>query len=159
MLICSIDIGIGGAIAVIHKQTPLRFHDMPTQKVGSKTLVCPDKLAAILQKENPGVVVAEQVGASPLQGVSSSFNFGFSFGIVQGVCAGLMIPCYTMTPQKWKTYHGLTGKPKDAARLKALLLYPHLSKELKRKKDVDRADAALMGTAWAVVYMREKLEG
>lgn len=152
MIVIGIDPGSGGAIAPTRAGVPLGFYDMPTKKVGNKTEICPVELADILidcTKSEPAIGIIEQVGASPRMGVSSAFNFGHSFGLIKGVCAGLEIPTDFITPKKWKTLHGLLkAENKDASRIKLLKMFPQFSEELKRKKDVDRAEAALIALAW-----------
>lgn len=71
----------------------------------------------------------ERVASMPKQGVASSFNFGHSAGLIQGVVNGKLLKNSLITPQKWKKHAGLIGKPKDAARTQALELYPQI-KEL-----------------------------
>ena len=60
----------------------------------------------------------------PGQGLSSTFAFGHSAGVVEGVLAALHIPAVLITPQAWKKGAGLIGKDKDAARTIAARLYP-----------------------------------
>jgi len=44
----------------------------------------------------------EKVHAMPMQGVSSSFNFGVSYGMWQGVLAVMGIPYIFVTPHAWQ---------------------------------------------------------
>lgn len=159
MKLVAIDPGIGGAMVVIDENLPIVWCDNPTIQIKSKTMLCPDWITEFLKLHDPIVCVTEHVGASPRMGVSSAFNFGYGAGVIAGVCAGLTLPLYTISPQKWKTYHGLIGKPKDAARLKVIELYPFLAEKFKLKKMVDTADAILMGVAWQQVFMRKTLKG
>ena len=62
----------------------------------------------------------------PGQGVSSTFTFGHSAGVVEGVVAGAGIPLTLISPQSWKKHAGLIGKDKDAARSRAIQLFPSL---------------------------------
>lgn len=48
------------------------------------------------------IACIEKVGAMPGQGVTSMFSFGFSTGVLYGICAGLEIPVHTVAPQTWK---------------------------------------------------------
>jgi crossover junction endodeoxyribonuclease RuvC len=139
-----IDIGKNGSVVIFHDNKPLKTYDMPCPKKH----VDLDVLTQILKYEEVEQAVIEKVGASPRMGVSSAFNFGCNFYGVCGVCAGLGIPFHLITPQRWKTYCGLIGKPKDASRTLCIDKFPHLTDELKRKKDVDRADAILIGLTW-----------
>jgi crossover junction endodeoxyribonuclease RuvC len=118
---------------------------MPTFEIKGKRRVDVLELTEILHRIDAQPVVLEQVHSSPRMGVSSSYNFGRTYGQIEGVAAGLSLRLDYVTPQAWKTYHGLIGKPKDAARVKAIELFPQFKTELKRKKDCDRADALLIG--------------
>lgn len=130
-MIIGIDPGCSGALALL-------FDDgeivdtllMPTIKVGTKSRVNGAAIAAWLRdaKERSGVrgihAYLEQVGAMPGQGVSSMFTFGHAAGLVEGVVTGAGIPLTLVTPQAWKKKAGLIGQDKDAARSRAIQLYP-----------------------------------
>jgi crossover junction endodeoxyribonuclease RuvC len=60
----------------------------------------------------------EQVGAMPGQGVSSTFAFGKTFGIILGVIAARSIPITLVPPIRWKRRMGVT-KSKDGCRARA----------------------------------------
>ncbi len=154
MNICTVDPGKGGAVVVIENDEPKFFYDMPMMKVKSKTMVDPVELAQIIWSHAPDKAVIEKVGASPRMGVSGAFSFGYSYGVILGVCGGLRLEYETVTPQYWKAYHGLMGKDKDAARLKVIKMFPHLKAQFKLKKSVDMADATLMGIAWLEAQKR-----
>lgn len=59
------------------------------------------------------VACLEKVSAMPGQGVSSTFNFGVSYGIIMGVLSSMTIPYYLVTPQAWRK-DVLVGLPKQA---------------------------------------------
>ncbi len=142
-----IDPGVMGALAMIDiwKQ-PQQVIDMPTMVLtGKRQQVNASELAKILdrwRKQTDCIAYLERVSAMPGQGVSGMFNFGTSYGIVQGVLGALQIPMVLVSPVVWKRRAGLTGKPKDAARTLAQQLWPQAS--LGRKKDIGRADALLI---------------
>ena len=94
-------------------------------------------------KEDIAVIV-EQVNAMPGQGVTSMFNFGQTFGAIKGVCAALKLPIFFVRPSKWKKYFELINSSKDASRTKAIEMYPSLSGQLSKKKDVNKSDAILI---------------
>lgn len=153
-LTIGIDPGASGAIALLHDGVPVAVHDMPVlprKTVGE--IVDGAQLAAMLRGALHGahgaavLVVLEQVGAMPKQGVASTFKFGQSDGIARGVIAALGLPLVEVTPQRWKKRFGLGGTEKDVARATAIQRFPQLAAALTRKKDCGRADAALMG-AW-----------
>ena len=80
----------------------------------------------------------------PGQGVTSMFNFGQTFGAIKGVCAALKLPIYFVRPSKWKKYFELINSSKDSSRTKAIEMYPSISDQLAKKKDVNKSDAILI---------------
>lgn len=144
MITIGIDPGNTGAIAVIDDtNSVVELHDMPLMANGKKQQVNPAALTEMLAPwRGYAVVRVERVSAMPGQGVSSMFNFGMGFGVIQGVVAALGIPIELVTPQSWKKKANLIGKDKDNARTLAQQLYPGAS--LARKKDIGRADAILI---------------
>lgn len=139
------DPGITGAIAVLRDGEYLDVHDAPTMLKGkSKRQINPAEVARILSLHDGAVVYMERVSAMPKQGVSSTFTFGESFGVVRGVVAALAMPLELVTPQTWMKRYGLPSKKTspDAARTKAIELFPQAP--LGRKKDAGRADALLI---------------
>lgn len=146
-----IDPGNTGAIALLQDNGDfIEVEDMPLMALGKKNQVNAVELANIIQNYNCMALMndeavtatVEQVHSMPKQGVSSSFNFGMGYGVIQGVLAALNIPMTLVSPQKWKKHHSLIGKEKDCARTLAQQLYPTAS--LARKKDIGRADAILI---------------
>jgi len=101
-------------------------------------------------------VVVEQVNAMPGQGVTSMFNFGQSFGAIKGVCAALNLPIYFVRPSKWKKHFELINSAKDASRTKVIEMYPSLSNQLTRKKDVNKTDAILIARYYVETRLRDK---
>ena len=97
-----------------------------------------------IQKDEDVTVVVEQVNAMPGQGVTSMFNFGQTFGALKGICAALELPIFFVRPSKWKKHFELINSSKDASRTKAIEMYPKLSSQLSKKKDVNKSDAILI---------------
>ena len=97
----------------------------------------------ILNSEDIAVVV-EQVNAMPGQGVTSMFNFGQTFGAIKGVSAALNLPIFFVRPSKWKKHFELINSSKDSSRTKVIEMYPSLSSQLSKKKDVNKSDAVLI---------------
>ena len=48
------------------------------------------------------IVCIEQVHSMPLQGVASTFTFGFNVGYIEGVVAAFKLPICKVTPTKWQ---------------------------------------------------------
>ena len=120
-----IDPGASGAIVLLDdKHQVIEWEAMPILKIGSATRVNAPALAAILVEWDSAHAYVEQVGAMPGQGVSSMFSFGYAAGVVAGVLGALHITTTLVTPQSWKKRAGLIGQDKDAARSRAIQLWP-----------------------------------
>lgn len=138
-----VDPGLQGAIALLDgPDTLVSVYDMPTvdKFVSAQEL----NLLEGWRVGDFGTVVIEDVHAMPRQGVSSSFNFGVSKGIIVGVFAGNNRPIRYVSPAKWKRSLGL-GASKDGARRRAQELWPEQAHLFTRVKDDGRAEAALIG--------------
>ena len=147
MKIVGIDPGLSGAIAILEDKKVLNIFDMPVMAEGKKNKrqLNSAQLVNIIKEntiknENIAVVV-EQVNAMPGQGVTSMFNFGQSFGAIKGLCAALNLPIFFVRPSKWKKHFELINSSKDASRTKVIEMYPSLSNQLAKKKDVNKSDA------------------
>ena len=97
----------------------------------------------IIEEGPIDLAVLEKVGAMPGQGVTSMFRFGQAAGICQGILVGMNIKTMIVSPREWKKEMGV-GREKDQARQIITSLYPSIAVMFKRKKDVDRAEAALL---------------
>lgn len=139
--ICGIDPGASGALAFLFSdhQSTVSVEDMPL--VNKK--VCPAQLAEMLRVMKPDVVYVEEVHAMPKQGVTSMFNFGVTFGVTKGVIQALGIRVEFVTPKQWKKHFALNSD-KEKSRELALRLWPARAELFKRKKDENRAEAALI---------------
>lgn len=156
-LTLGIDPGQTGAVAAIADGRFAAFIDMPTvaraaggQHIDEVSLA--DRLRELLAA-HPGAsvfAVLEEVGAMPKQGVTSTFRFGESYGVIRGVLGALRIPRMQVRPERWKKYLQLSGKEKDVARTVAIQRHPGAAPQLQRKKDIGRADALLIAT-WAEI--------
>lgn len=77
-------------------------------------------------------------------GAAGAFRFGGFFYALKAVLSCCDVPFTLVTPAVWKKASGLKGSDKEASRLRALQLFPELSGPLSRKKDQNRAEAALI---------------
>lgn len=153
MRVISIDPGKSGAVAVLDDGYA-DVYSLPE---------CPKELFNLLKTLVAGsdcFVVIEKVHAMKNQGVTSTFNFGRSLGVVEGAIGALGLSPSYVTPQAWmKAYpsiaavkDGLTDRnaKRAAGKAEALRLsrgfFPELVDKLKRKKDDGRADALLLGS-------------
>ncbi len=145
-IILGFDPGQTGAVAAYDGEGIIGLIDMPTMTRlhGKGSQVDPYTLTTALLNLYAGrdaTAVIEAVSAMPGQGVSSTFRFGESLGVVLGVLGALQVPVRMVTPGKWKKAAGLLGRDKDAARTLAIQLHPEVADQLTRKKDIGRADA------------------
>jgi len=144
--IIGMDPGYGGAFATLHYEKLYAVLDMPIIKVNGKTRLNIPAIKIYLQEMHSDsvTVIIEDVHAMPGQGVTSMFNFGFQLGALHAVVVGMGWNLETATPQSWKKEFGLIGRDKEAALGKAISLFPEWRHDFARKKDIGRADAALI---------------
>ena len=161
MKIIGIDPGLSGGIAVLENNKVLNIFDMPVMPEGKKNKrqLNSAQLVSLMRdniKSNEEVaVIVEQVNAMPGQGVTSMFNFGQTFGAIKGVCAALELPIFFVRPTKWKKYFELLNSSKDASRTKAIEMYPSLSNQLSKKKDVNKSDAILIARFYSETRLKD----
>lgn len=150
MIYVGIDSGYTGALCFINEEGDVSFHDMPiiklakTKTTKAKTIIDLVRLISILRWEllnKDCIITLERVSAMPNQGVTSTFNFGCGYGMIQGVLTGIGLEYNLVTPQAWKKKFSLIGSQKDYARTCAIEQYPKLYESLKLKKHSGRADA------------------
>ena len=150
MKIIGIDPGLSGAIAILNNNKVLNIFDIPVMTEGKKnkrqlnSALLVSLLNENISKDEEVAVVVEQVNAMPGQGDTSMFNFGQTFGAIKGVCAALKLPIFFVRPSKWKKYFELINSSKDSSRTKVIEMYPSLSSQLSKKKDVNKSDAILI---------------
>ena len=161
MKIIGIDPGLSGAIAILEDNKVLSIFDMPVMAEGKKNKrqLNSAQLVDII-KENIKIngdiaVVVEQVNAMPGQGVTSMFNFGQTFGAIKGVCAALKLPIFFVRPSKWKKHFDLLNSSKDSSRTKVIEMYPALSNQLTKKKDVNKSDAILIARFYSETRFKD----
>ena len=163
MKIIGIDPGLSGAIAILENTKVQAIFDMPVMAEGKKNKkqLNSAQLVNIL-KENADInkescVVVEQVNAMPGQGVTSMFNFGQTFGAIKGVCAALNLPIFFVRPSKWKKHFELINASKDSSRTKVIEMYPSLSSQLSKKKDVNKSDAILIARFYCETRIKDQI--
>ena len=149
MRIIGIDPGLSGGIAILDDLKIFDIFDMPIMPEGkkNKNQLNSAQLVSIIKEHlivGETFVIVEQVGAMPGQGVTSMFNFGQTFGSIKGICAALNLPIFYVRPAKWKKHFELINSSKDSSRTKVIEMYPKLSNQLSKKKDVNKSDAILI---------------
>jgi len=161
MKIIGIDPGLNGAIALLEDNKVKEIFDVPVMPEGKKnkrqlnSAQLVKMLRDIISENEEIVVVVENVSAMPGQGVTSMFNFGQTFGAIKGICAALGLPIFFVRPAKWKKHFDLINSSKDASRTKAIEMYPSISDQLSKKKDVNKSDAILIARFYSETRLKE----
>ena len=161
MKVIGIDPGLSGAIAVLQDNKVKEIFDVPVMPEGKKnkrqlnSAQLVKLLKDIISDSEEVLVVVENVSAMPGQGVTSMFNFGQTFGAIKGICAALGLPIFFVRPAKWKKHFDLINSSKDASRTKAIEMYPSLSDQLSKKKDVNKSDAILIARFYSETRLKE----
>ena len=139
--ILGLDAGITGALAFFFPSAPGRgvAEDLPV--AGGRIDVV--TLADRIRQMAPTVAIVEAVHSMPRQGVSSSFNFGVTYGSIIGVLGALAVPRHFVTPSVWKRHFKLS-RDKEASRALALQRFPLTGNHFARRRDHNRAEAALL---------------
>ena len=163
MKIIGIDPGLSGGIAVLENNKVLDIFDMPVMSEGKKNKRQLNSAQLVklikdnISKNEEVSVVVEQVNAMPGQGVTSMFNFGQTFGAIKGVCAALGLPIFFVRPAKWKKHFELINSSKDSSRTKVIEMYPSLSNDLAKKKDVNKSDAILIARFYSETRLNDTI--
>ena len=141
-----IDPGVTGALVVLAPDgSYMASLLMPTFKNGKSSRVNGAALGAFLREYRLcSHAYLESVHAMPKQGVTSVFTFGHAAGVVEGLLQGIGIPYTLIQPTQWKKRAGLIGQDKDAARSRAIQLWPAWRDLDLRGKGQAFADAALI---------------
>lgn len=138
--VLGVDPGLKGALALWDTRSDkLTIRDMPV----AAGAVSPQLLSWELRELGPELAWVEQVHSMPKQGVSSTFKFGASYGMVLGVLAALEVRAILVPPSQWKGSLHLS-RDKDASRGLAIRLFPKHAGLFSRVKDEGRAEAALV---------------
>ena len=153
MIILGVDVGLLGGIAVLDEGQLIAVYDMPVRKVPYKkktrNVVDGKALYEIFNTHAPNLIVVETVGSMTGQGVTSSFNFGYSAGVIYGCASAFWewSEIQFIRPQSWKKRFNLIGTSKDQARILCLEMFASNKELFKLKKNGGRADAALIAMA------------
>jgi crossover junction endodeoxyribonuclease RuvC len=95
------------------------------------------------------VAFCEFVGAGPTDAKVVAFAFGRARGAIEGCAGALGLPIVFLTPPTWKRLADIPAgaENKDLARTHAIARWPGHAELFKRKCDLDRAEACLIGIA------------
>jgi hypothetical protein len=142
----AIDPGLSNGIAILDQRADLLFAtEIAPIGEGARKRLHLAGLIDLIEQYGVTHAVVEDVSAMPQQGVSSSFRFGRATGSFEGVLSALKIPTTFIRPAVWKKPLGIAGATKEGARCLALQRWPTAAHFFPRKKDHNRAEAALLG--------------
>jgi crossover junction endodeoxyribonuclease RuvC len=149
MIICGIDPGVAGGLAILElldAAAPIVVDAIDVPVIGSKAKERVDTAAIRnwLVQRAPAFAYIERAQAMPKQGASSGFKYGRAVGALEATIALCGVPVEIVEPSMWKRSLHLPGKDKEAARQRALELFPAAHGLLARKKDHGRAEAMLI---------------
>jgi len=144
MRIIGIDPGVEGAFALLEDNELCNVWDIPTYGDGAKRRLNVHYFACLIRNQNAHWAFIERAQAMPGQGSSSGFLYGRVTGALEAAVMLCALPLELVEASKWKKHFGLKGGDKEASRLKALMLFPQAGEMLARKKDHQRAEAALI---------------
>ena len=169
-----VDVGLDGGLAVIagvgaalsyggHVAVTVDLTPMPTLSVKTRTKtkreINTSELASWLRALNPDTfVLVEKPQLRPAfyrddrgdlhvnQGVQSQANFLAQGRLIEGMLVALMIPHEFVHPATWKAdvFRGQAARDKDAARQKAMQLFPQLADRFKNRNSHGLAEALLL---------------
>jgi crossover junction endodeoxyribonuclease RuvC len=150
-MILGLDPGTRGAIAALEGGAVVLLEDLPVHTLavrgrGDRAELDTHTLHALIAEL--GLVAhafVEKVTARPGNGSVSMFRFGQAVGAIDATLAVMKIPTTFVLPRAWQRHHGIGPTP-DAARQRAMQLYPASAPQLARKADGNRADALLVAS-------------
>lgn len=156
-IILGVDPGVRGGLAIVRLDESgprlIDAIDVPVVGVKAKERIDVIALQQWLLQHGPHRAFVERAQAMPRQGASSGFKYGRATGAIEAVITVCAIPLEIVEPSMWKRTLRLTGKDKEGARQLALAQFPYAHALLARRKDHQRAEAALI----ALVGLRQLL--
>ena len=125
MIIMGLDPGVSGGISVIEtKQNKLPkilySLKMPVVSMYGKKIVDTIKVYESLSSYKIDISIIEKVHAMPRQGVTSSFQFGRSFGAIETLAYLLSKGVDYVAPAVWRKHLGVGASKKDSLDLARL---------------------------------------
>lgn len=175
-ILCSIDPGLEGALAIFKGGSLQLVEKMPVIKVKksgktlkgnpkTKTLLDEQAIRSFLMEHSPSLLVIEAAQTMPpskngrTQGVASSGTTMENYGLLRGICVGLGIPYIPVNPRTWKTVM-LKGAGISASDKAASVIRAGQIAALPIGQDHNKADAILIGyygmKEYGDLFVREK---
>jgi hypothetical protein len=162
-ILAGIDPGLSGALCRYDLRSNAGVTDvvdMPVESWGAeKRHINVAELMRITHRWGVDTVALERVNAMPgapsqeggkrrSMGAASAFRFGMCYGEVRGAMIATGVQVVDVPPSVWKDLFELRKRDKDDGRMLAIQLFPTMAEQLKRKKDVGRAESMLIAR-WA----------
>ena len=157
MIILGIDPGSSGGLAIVESKSNslpkiIWASKMPVVNIYGKKIIDVMMVSSALQVQEIDVTIIEKVHAMPRQGVSSSFQFGRSFGGIESLSYIYTKRVDYVAPAVWKKSLGLGSAKKDSLDL-ARLKFGQLDHwELKSNDGI--AEAALLALFWVEKHQK-----
>jgi len=142
MKILGIDPGMSGALAY-YDGTELLIWDMPIFKKEKGNDLDIHALYKIFQEAGPDYVWLEKTVAMPKVSGKAAYSMGKSEGALIALCVALGLPYTLVRPAEWKKEMSCPAD-KDVSRQRASQLLPQWTHNWDKKKDHNRAEAALI---------------
>ncbi len=157
MLILGIDPGSSGGLAIVEynlRTLPyiIWASKMPVVNIYGKKIIDVMKVSLALKNHSIDLAIIEKVHAMPRQGVSSSFQFGRTFGGIEALSYIYTKRVDYVAPAVWKKSLGLGSSKKDSLDLARLKFGKLKYWDLKSNDGI--AEAALLALFW--VEKRQK---
>jgi len=144
-IIVGIDPGVTGSIACLNVNGD-QFFPMPTYEIKNKKYIDGKQLYKLLDTIQPNIIAIEEVHAMPKQGVTSMFNFGFSYGTIIGVINSLQtiynVELIKVSPVTWKKFFNLPASDKEA--VLSYVGHPLISKETNKNRRISFSESYLI---------------
>ena len=159
MIIMGVDPGSKGGLSIIkncsNKLPKIMFFTrMPVVNIYGKKIVDTLKICGELSKYKIDIAIIEKVHAMPRQGVTSSFQFGRSFGGIEALCYIFAKRVDYVAPAVWKKAIGLGSSKKDSLDMARLKFGNQDVWKIKSNDGI--AEASLLTLYWLSKFQNQK---
>lgn len=170
MIVLGIDPGLSGGLALVAGSPGQRLRlidamDVPVHGDAAKRRVNVGAVLDFIQRNAPDRGLIERAQLIPDQNISAGGIYMRAVGALEACVEGLGVPLLIIESSAWKKYHGLSRKSlpeglsrtqataafKENSRQRAILLFAGNHRLFDRKKDHNRAEAALIAAYGATL--------
>lgn len=127
-------INIVDLVYISFKKNKYKSTNKKYKCVKGNVILCASNIIKHYSQKNNLIIVIEKVHTMPHDGRISAFNFGYSYGLIKGICEivnnGKNI--YEFHPNKWKKYVGLTSNKEQV--IERFLDFTQIELDEKQKK-------------------------